>query len=288
MRIKDKFEMIYSKIGSIENIVDISSETLNRVVIDDDDQKYLNILAGGYAKAKGSGDFVLNNINKCMAVRMPNYPLPGFVSKNGAACINLSILTSDHVSDYSSADIFSMYLYSLSLNSYVKNKPFDKHVEEVVTDFIFATFMKLFAKKYGLQGSYQYLIPNLQGVIALYINSAFMGNEITKRTIDVTSNKYYIDLNKLNLEFDFSSIQGLFKALRFNNILPITENVFSTTILNVAGISSVPMFEDISRFFATINAASVSGGLVFSSFFRKVNPRLFERILEIGMKAAKR
>lgn len=288
MVVKDKFELIYSKTGSIENIPNISRETLNKIKISDDNKKYLDILVSGFGNAKGKDDIVLKNLNKCAVVVAPSYPLPGFVTKSGIACVNTSVLTSTFVSDYSAADIYAMYFYTISLKSYIDKTPFRDDIRELVTDYIFATFMKLFGKKYGLIGSYQYLIPNLQGVLALYINAAFMGNNNSPNVIKNISNKYYTNLEELDLNFDLTKFSGLMKCLKKNNIIPITENVFATTILNVAGVSSIPLFEDLSRFFATICGSSISGNTVFSSYIKKVNPRSFEKLLYFAVNYARK
>ena len=63
MVVKDKFELIYSKTGSIENIPNISRETLNKIKISDDNKKYLDILVSGFGNAKGKDDIVLKNLN---------------------------------------------------------------------------------------------------------------------------------------------------------------------------------------------------------------------------------
>lgn len=282
MIVKPSFELIYGKTSKIYNVFPINSKQLDEFKISNEDFFHLKILCTSFARTQSSGDIVLDNINDIIAVRVPSYPLPGFITKDGKGVINLSVLSSEYISDYSSADVYSLFLYVISLKLFITNTPFEKEIENHVTNFIISKFMGLFGKKYGLLGSHKGLIPYMQVIIALYVHTAMMGNELNKEEISKISSRYLVDANELKMLNEINTTIGFLKILKYNNIIPISENKFSTTIINIAGVSALPLFEDISRFFATILASSVPGNSIFSRFWGKGNRKLYEKIIEIG------
>jgi hypothetical protein len=288
MLIKDKFELIYGKSGNVYNIMPIRRPTLAPYQISKDDFFHLKILANSVAKTHVSGKLVLDNIDKAMAVRIPEYPLPGFITKDGIAVVNLSVLSSEHVSDYSTSDIYSMFLYAISLKIFATAKPFEKEIENHVAEFIMSKFMSLFGKKYGLTGSHSDLIPHMQVIIALYVHSAMMGYPLDETEINKMSSKFLTDANDLKNIQNLNTTIGFLRALKTNDIIPLSENKFSTTIINLAGVSSLPLFEDVSRFFATLLACSVSGNSQFSRYWGKGNRKMFEKLVQIADINAKR
>lgn len=290
MKIKESFELIKDKSGrQVNNILPVTSNTLTAFEVDSDDKHHLEVLSKGYSKAHGGGSLVFSKMNECIIVRLPEYPLPGFVTKDNVAGINLSVLPSQYVSDYSAPDIYSMFLYSITLQNYIKRKPFERDIDIHISNFYISAFMKFFSKKHGLQGSYKHLIPNLQFLIGLYVNVSIIGYDINPILINKIATRYYATGAKnLNLDFDFSTIIGFLTALRKNNIIPISENTFSQTIINTSGLTSLPAYEDGYRLFSTLVASSISGGSVFSSFFRKINKGLYEKMVFIALQNAKK
>ena len=285
MKVKESFELIKDKSGrQVYNISPVNRNTLTAFEVDDDDKHHLEVLARGYAKAHGGGNLVFDNIKDCVVVRLPEYPLPGFVTKDGYAAINLSVLPSQYVSDYGAPDIYSMFLYAIVLNKFISKKPFDKDIDIHISNFYISAFMKFFSKKHGLQGSYQYLIPNMQFLIGIYVCVSIMGQELTPTLINKIATRYFATSAKdLDLDFDFSTTIGFLKALRKNNIIQISENTFSQTIINSSGLTSIPAYEDGYRLFATLVASSISGGSIFSSFFKKINKGLYDKMVFMAL-----
>ena len=290
MRIKESFELIKDKAGQqVFNISPVTANTLQAFQVDDDDKHHLQILAKGYNRAHGGGSYVTDNMDSCLIIRMKEYPLPGFVSKDHVPVINLSVLPSQFVSDYSAPDIYSMFLYSLTLQSFIKRQPFEKDIDIHIANFYIAAFMKFFSKKHGLQGSYKHLIPNLQVIIALYVHSGIMGEEITPMIVNKLASRYYASgASSLNSKYDLSTTIGFLHTLKINNIISLSENSFSQMIINTSGLSSLPAYEDGSRFFSTLTASSISGSSVFSSFFRKINKNIYEKIVYMSLQNIKK
>lgn len=283
MIVKNKFELVYSKEGEVYNILPIRSHTLEAFKIPSEDIAHLKILASAYSRSRGGTDFVTKNLDDCTVVRMEKYPLPAFITEDGNAVINLSILPGKFVSDFSSSDIYSLFLYSLLLKIFITKKPFKKDIEDDITNLFIYVFMKLFGKKHGLMGSYKDKIPTLKSLLSLYVSSSMMGNKIDSTLLNKVSNKYFIDIEELDLSEDITTTIGMLRSMKKNDVIPLSENSFSSTIIKLLGVASLPVFEDVSRFYATISASSVGGNTIFSSYFKKTNQKLYDKIIYTAM-----
>lgn len=290
MNIKEKFELVYNKSGSVYNILPIRKHTLEGFKVSNEDKLHLKILTSSYARTKASSSsFIMDNFDNIAVCRIDDYPLPASITQDNIPIINLSVLPSEFISDYTAADIYAMVLYALVLNVYITKKPFESEIESHISNFLIYTFMKLFAKRSGLLGSYKDKIPKLQLILSLYVNVSMMGTKFDDRLLSKLSNKYFIDARTLDVEkFNFNSIHGMFNALKHNNILSLSENSFSSSIINLMGVNSLPLFEDSSRFFATLVGSTVSGNSLFSSYFKKVNTSLYDKLVNIAYINVKR
>ena len=290
MKIKEKFELIYGSRGDVYNIPPVSSSTLSAYKMDKNDIDHLIGLVKVYSRVKShpATKFVTDNMEKVLPIDLEIYPLPGFVTKKNVPVINVNTIASPIITDYSASDIFSMYLYSLALHKYNSGiNALPSTLEEHVSAYIYSIFMKLFGKKSGLIGAYRSLQPKLRFLIGLYVHIGMFGNPMNDRAIGKLSSSLYFDPKGLNLNYDFSSTSEFIKSLKGNNIIQISENKFSTTIINMGGVTSLPMFEDTSRLFATCVASTISGNSIFTSIWSKVNSKLFNKLVYFGLRGLK-
>ncbi len=283
-KIKERFELIKGKDNQgTFNIVPIKQHSLKGYEIDEADLHHLKMLATAYARAKTGKDLVTEYINNVKVVRIPQFPLATFVTMDFIPVINISVMPSQFISDYSSPDIYSLYLNAIALSKFIKNKPFEPEIADQISEYFGQIFMKLFGKKHGLTGSYRDKIPQLQIIIALYVYMGLMGYEKTDDLVRRISNKYYYDGFKLELEKDdISTIQGFLNSLKRNNIMPISINNFATTVVNMASINSLCIFEDISRLMSTLMSCNTSGSNIYSHYWKKVNPKMYDKLLYIA------
>lgn len=288
MIIKKKFELIYKSSGDVLNVPNISKSTLKAFKIPLEDSKHLVgvVKAFGRSRNYSTNKIIDDNLSKCIIVNMPDYPICGFVTKGNYSVINTSIFSYSNVTDIPPGDMYVMFLYVSSLRKYFEKKPF-KNADELVANMIFSIFMKLFGKKSGLIGAYRDLIPKLQYLIRLYVQCSMLGMKNDELLRKKLGGVFFIDYRSLNLDYDFSSILGFLKAVRNNDIIPISENRFSTSIINVSNISNLPMFEDIGRFFATILCSNIKGNSLFPFFWAKCNQTLFKNLSSIALLKAK-
>lgn len=289
MVVKDKFELIYRAGGDIYNIVPLASSTLKAYEIAKEDFKHLLVLVKSFSRIKRhpASKLIEDKADTLTVVDLPTYPLPGFITKKGLGVVNLSVLPVKSLTDYSPSDIFSLFLYVLSLRSFINKKPFKAGTESNVSGMIFSIFMKLFGKRAGLIGSFKHLIPKLQFLIYLYVEVSMMGTAQNDKLYKRIGSIMYIDPGELKLDYDFRSTIEFLKSINDNNIIPISENKFSSMIISTGGIASLPMFEDISRFYSTVLASGIPNSQ-FSYFWAKVNTNLFGKLTEYGLRSLAR
>lgn len=279
MKAKEKFELLSGKTGDVYNVLPVKKNTLKAFEVSKEDYVYLQTVFMAYSRGRTENKKLLEHVKSVKITKLETYPLPGYVSKDGEGYINLSVLPSKFTSDYSSPDLYAMLLYSLALKTFINKNPFPDDVENIISEFYIQTYMNLFGKKYGLTGTYKSLIHSMQVILGLYVRCSILGKELNDESISKISNKYYLDANSLKIDDSIKTTVGMLRLMRSNNILPITENIFGTNVINVGGMNSLPMFEDGYRLFATIIASSVPGNTVFTKYWRKKQQKIYEKVL---------
>ena len=285
MKVKDKFELMYGKQGlQVYNVLNMASRTFSAFELEKNDSKYLQNLAKIHIRSKNEtgADIVSSNLEGCRFVRIPDYPLPSFVSRDGVGFINLSVLPSDDISDYSPTDIYALCLYSTALSKYISKEAIPDGIEEAVSAYIFAIIMKIFRKKSGLAGAKE-LIPKLAFLVWLYTHVALFGKEDDERDRRKIASALYTSTTDMKLDYDFSSTTQFLQAINDNSIISISANKFSTEIINRGDIVSLPMFEDVSRFFASMLSCTIPGSRIFPNIWSKIRPELFKTLTNKGI-----
>lgn len=285
--VKTKFELIYGRQGDLYNIVPLRHATLSAFEVSSSDLEHIKRLCLVYGTSRGHGLFkiVEKYINKVKVISLSDYPLPGFVNSEGIPYINISSIPVSMISDFSPADVYALYMYTISLYMFIVKNAFNESIEEHIAAYYFAIFMKVFGKKSGLLGSYMDMIPKLRFIIWMYVHCGVMGG---KDTLDVRKKialqvELY-DMHNMNLEYNFYSSKDFLKCINENRIIPLSENVFSSKIINIGGVNSLPMFEDANRFFSTILSSTISGNIVFTTFWSKIRSDLFQKLVYIATK----
>lgn len=285
MKIKKKFELVESRTGYVYNIVPLKRGTLKAYEVGKDDYEYLIGLAKTFGRTRGhpTSKIIENHLKNCVIVNLDIYPLPGFVTKTGEGVINLNVLPGKLVTDYNTSDVFSIFLYTIALRTFIVKKAFTPNIESNIAGMFFSMFMKLFGKRAGLIGAYDYLIPKLNFLIWIYAHSGMLGLPLTSTAKAKIASGLMVGYSDLNLDYDFSSITEWFKCINENKILSISRKKFSSLVINIGGTNSLPIFEDVSRFYATFLASTVPGNTQFTKFWAKTNVPLFNKIVEIAL-----
>lgn len=272
------------------NVFPGSSGTLGAYMVDEMTKNYLTTIAKAYEKNRPSEitEIVAKRYNEIEFVDIPDYILPGFILKDFTPVVNLGVLNVRDITEYNPNDIFSMMVYSVSMSIYMGNNVFSLGIEDIIGAFYMAVFMKMHGKKSGLMSSYKELIPSLRFLISLYVRAGILQERVDEPYMKKLSSSYLIDHKQLKTDYDFTKIESFLESVRDNRIISISKNKFSNSIVNVGNVVSLPMFEDISRFFATILAGKISGNRLFSTYWYKFSKEITERVLFHGVRLAKK
>jgi len=291
MRVKQDFELVYQTKGKTFNIFPFSESNLKPYILNKEDVEYLKVLSRTQYRIKSTsfGDKVMEDLEKIIWVNYSDYPLPGFVTKDYKPVVNVSPLGAILISDFLPADIYAICTYTTLLSYYINTKPFPMEIEDQISLFYTSIFISMFGKKSGLLGAYKFLIPRLRFIIHLYVRNGIMGVQIDDKYLSKLASYLGVDYKKdLDLNFNFLSTIDFLRCLNKNKIFNISENSFSTSVINVGGITSLPIFEDCARLFATLIAGTIYGNHMFSSFWRKKNREVFDKMFYYGVNFLKK
>lgn len=290
MLVKDKFELVYTNSGEVINILPFSKSTLVGLEVEKTYYDFLSNLVMVFSKTKNFTtltEIIQNNLKSVKIINLPSYPLPGFITKDGIPVINLSVLPKGTLIDYTASDIFVLFVYAISLKIFMITKPFNIGTEINIINMYFSIFMKLFGKKAGLIGSYKNLIPTLRFLIEIYVKVSLMGYKQNKVLFDQISNSLFINYSNIKLDYDFTKISEFIKSINDNGIIPISINKFSNVTANTIGLYSLPIFEDVSRFYSTMLVSKIPN-TIFSYYPIKVNSVLSAKIIDICLETLKK
>jgi len=287
MIIKEKFELLKYNNKLVDNIVDLPDVTLNALSIDVDDKKFIynNILA--YAKTTNFYNVVKDHLDQIFFIRAATYPLIGFVTFKGRLVVNLNVIAQHEVLNMRIKELYATVIYTISLSKFLKKRPFNYDLHMGITNYFFALFMSIYAKKHGLIGTYSSVLPNMKFLISLYIDSSFFGKDINIKLKTKTAAMFNVNLDTINANFNFDKIDDLISAFRVNDIIHFSKLTFTNDIVTRSGIQTLPAMEDISRFFSTILIADLKTQLL-TAYLVKVNAPLFKKLNYIAVSQLKK
>lgn len=287
MRVRSELKALGK--GRTFNVYPGSENSLKPYMYDSDDIKYLHILIRTYSKDRSS-DFAKimdRDIDKCVVINYDEYPLPGAAFKDGTPIVNMAPLGATYLTDLQPADVYAAFAYSIIFGNYVKNKPFKTALVDQIALSFFSIFMTIYGKKSGLIGSFSTLAPTLRFLITLYVYDGLFGKKINTAIKKKVGSTLSVDYREIKLDYDFSELSGFLEAVKANGIIAISENVFSKDIIKVAGVVGIPMFEDVSRLFATILSIGIKGNNIFPSYFAKRIKNIYEKLYFYGARGLK-
>lgn len=270
MKIKEKFELIESGGTGAYNVLPISDGTLSAFALSQEESMYVRTLVKMYAQTRKvpAPHFVLKHINDCIIARIPEYPLETSCTAKFTPVVNI---TEKSISDLTPQNAYALVLNALALTKMLKTRPFRDSIEMDISIFLYATLMKLYGKKSGLMGSYTHLMPRLKFICFLYTHCGLLGLPDNIQVRNTIAAKLFTTIDDLKLDgIDFSTTHGFLEAIRINEIIPTSIYKFSTSIINISGASSLPIFEDLSRLHANLISAVVPSSNVFSNFWLRI------------------
>jgi len=224
-----------------------------------------------------------NNFKNFDFVRL-KYPLPSaFNAKEHKIIVNVSIWQKKDILNIDPRDIYSTLIYAYVCAHYTL-KPLPLEDADVVLDYMTNVWIKLFAKKYGLIGSYVSEIPKFRFLINLHTLVSYFGMT-QKLAYKKAANLAKINLDSFEIDLDdynFYSTKDLIRALSDSGVLfGLSLHEFASMIIRYLGATCLPMFEDGMRFMSTMAGASIASATLFPPVIPRYNVKLFERIIKI-------
>jgi len=271
-----------------DNIFSLPQSTIDAHALDSEDvQKIIDTTKLFLPKTKINFAFnaiqrqIDNNLAHFDFVRM-KYPLPSaFNVKTKRIVVNANIWQKKDVLNIDPRDIYAVLVYAY-VSAYYSVKPLDSELMDTILDFMSNTWLKLFAKKYGLIGSYVSEIPKFRFLINLHTLVSFYGMQqqvAYKKAANLA--KINKDVFEINLDdYDFYNTKDFIRATSDSGVLfGMSLHEFAATIIRYLGVVALPMFEDGMRFMSTLGGSTVNSNTIFSTSISRYNIKLYERII---------
>jgi hypothetical protein len=288
---KDKLVFL----DSTTNIFDFGQGTIDAYKVDkDEQQKIIQTLKLFSGKAKDH--FANNTIQRQIDggfknydfVRIPKYPLPAvFNKRTKKIIINLSTFGRKDVLNIPAQDLYAVVVYGYICAYYTVKKIEEKDIS-TISDYMSGMFIRMFAKKYGLMGSYSGELNKLRFLVSVYVMVSFTGMTTNKAYIKashlakVTKKSFDVDLD----EYDFYDGKSFINCLSDSGVLHgMTTYEFASRMIRSFGAVSLPLCEDGMRFMATIAGSSILGTTVFPISLQRQNPKLYDKTITILQKS---
>ena len=291
MEIKQTFSLL----KGTENVLSLSSSTIQSLSIKDGPQKIFQMLSLIERRIKHfSKDRVFSlisdpNVSKELhVIFFSKYILPvSYNEPTKGIVINLSPFGTDNIYSTKPGDrnLYACLVYGICFRDLVIGKSdINERYSPIVSNFLVSLLIRLFGKDYGLLGRFSSGIPKLKFLVNCYVLSSFFGlsgTKLYKRASVAASFDYreiIVDLTK----YDFSNIDGFIKALSGLRVMPgISKHLFAARIYRLFTLNFLPALEDLPRFIATLAASNIPGSSVVPTNIFRYDEESYNNIIEI-------
>lgn len=298
MIVKKEFELL----PNVPNLLSMSSAAIKKVEIENGTRHLFVLLELQKNRINHfTKDRLFRLISGIQArknlhiVAIPTYGLPNtYNTTTNGMIINLSPFGVDDVnaSKPGIMNLYALLVYEITFTEVVTGKiNITDRYSSPISNLLVSLVMRLFAKQYGLLGSFATQIPKLHFLTNCYVLQAFFGISklpMYKRAATNAGFDYRPLIEKLN-GFDFSNINEYIRSLSDFGVLPnINRHIFGERFLSTFKFPFLPALEDLSRFIATIATSNIKGSNVLPTYLEKYNTRDYASILEISKTIFKR
>jgi len=219
-------------------------------------------------------------------VRLNKYPLPAVYNKTTRhAIINITALQKRSIANIDMKDLYTFVAYAhICLVLSMGGNSIPLKYSDVFCEYMGFVFLKSFAKKYGITGSYIDKIPQFRFIVFSYIYRSFFDMnqssaiKAASHLAKYNPDRLGIDIN----EYDMSEFNSFLKALSDSEVTPgLNEYRFLESMIRNSGVMNLPFFEDVMRFSAIMVSSSINGNSYFSVAYQMFNSKLFEKVISI-------
>jgi len=185
-------------------------------------------------------------------IRLSKYPMPAVYNKKEKhVIINITALQKRSISNIDMKDLYTIVAYAHSCLVLSMGNSIPKNYADPICQYMGFVFLKLFAKKYGITGSYIDKIPQFRFIVYAYVYRSFFGFD-QKSAIKSASHlsKYNpkrmdVDLN----DYDLMNFEQLLKALSDADVTPgLNSYRFLEQMIRSISAMIVTLYDDIMRF----------------------------------------
>lgn len=267
----DDFKLDEESIQQFKNSVDLVSKRAK------------NHLSYQYVKFHLDNDFKYLDI-----VKIPKYPMLAVYNKNTKHClINISASLKSNVMNIDPRDLYTMTCYAHCCSCLTINQ-ISSHYYEPFCSYMCLMLLKMFAKKYGITGSYVDLIPQFKYIVCVYILIKFFGmnfGEADKKA------KAFSKFDSSNLfkrvkvdNYDLGKIDNMLNLMSDSNVCPgINLYKFLEIVIRQFGsVMNLAIFEDLMRFCCTLFCCTINGNSYFMPNFQLAySQKDYDKIIQI-------
>jgi len=283
-----------SLLKNIPNVVNMSQADVDSYKVDDEStQQFIDSVSlfSNRAKSHMTYKYVKfhldNNFKYMDIVKIPKYPLLSVYNLNTKRCLlNITGTLKSNVGNIDPRDLYTMVMYGHCC-SCLTMKPINSGYYEFFCNYICLLLLKMFAKKYGITGSYVDLIPQFKYVVSCYVLMKFFG--VSFPSADKKAKAYSkFDSNilrkKVSLDnYNLGNISDMLRLLSDASICPgLGTYRFLETVIRYFDVMNVAIFEDIMRFCCTMYCCGINSNSFFPQQFQLMYSKTdYEKIIEI-------
>jgi len=276
-------------IGNKPNLFSFSDTVIDTFKTDETDKILLKSVIELFSKkAKSHLTYQLvdrhinNGFRDIEIIKMTKYPLAiAFNEPTKTILINISALGKRSISSIEPRDLYAMIVYGEVFSRTLKFS-MSRDNSDIVSNMISAIILKTFSKKYGLSGSFFDLIPELRFLTNVYVLVSLFGIEARDAyKVAAVQAKYDVTKSKVDLDsYDFMSIKQFIHVLNESGTLPgINVYNFISIMVKTFQVINLPMFEDLSRFYATMYTSTINGNIISSPHLQGYNQEVYKKVI---------
>lgn len=281
------------------NILDLPQSTIDALSISPEDKDIFISsvkMFSNRAKNHSTYPYVLkylkNNFNDVDIIYYNKHPQPAIYNKRTRrSIINIYSTTKKSVSNVNMRDLYTLTVYMNCCSVLSSKYTIDSGYSDIFAEYMGFVFLKLFAKKYGITGSYVDKIPSLKFLVFSYVYQSFFKIDSSQaylrssRLSKIKSDDIKIDLR----DYNFSNFDDFLKSLSDSDVLPgINKYKFLDSLIRLFGVMNLVFFEDIMRFSSILISSSINGNSLFSPAYQMYNVSIYNKLLTIIEKTLNR
>lgn len=276
-------------LSNIPNVVSMSQNDVDSYKISEEDiQNFYDSVKLFSARAKSHIGYkyvqfhIDNQFKYIDIVKIPKYPLLAVYNSNTKKClINISATLKSKPTNIDARDCYAMTLYGhvcsylTSRNDFADYEPF--------CNYMCLMYLKIFAKKYGITGSFADLIPQFKFIVYMFTLIKFFGMNGDK-ALHVASANCKFDPKRLTIprmkDYDLYNIKDMIRLLSDTGTCPgLGSYKFVEIMIRLFNVMGLAMFEDLMRFSCALFTSTVNSNSFFpvhlqfysSSDYAKIN-----------------